>query len=50
MKVFSGIRERYPAYQIAIFKIIAPEQTIRDRVAQRARITGRSIPEETIEG
>ena len=24
MKVFSEIRERYPAYQIAIFKISAP--------------------------
>ena len=24
VNVFSGIRERYPAYQIAIFKITAP--------------------------
>ena len=45
VNVFSEIRERYPAYQIAIFKITAPEEIIRERVAKRAKHTGRSIPE-----
>ena len=74
MKVFSDIRLRYPAYQIAIFKVTAPaessvcgvrthswkfkeetaslfpvslsqEEVIRKRVSERAKQTGRSIPE-----
>ena len=72
VKVFSDIRLRYPAYQIAIFKVTAPaessvcefeytaghsrkrrpacsrfsqEEVIRKRVAERAKQTGRSIPE-----
>ncbi|CAK9048564.1 unnamed protein product [Durusdinium trenchii] len=48
VNVFSGIRERYPAYQIAIFKITAPEEIIRNRVCRRAQQTGRSIPEATL--
>ena len=61
---------RYPAYQIAIFKVTAPagssvicccrywvcgwnaascqEEIIRKRVADRAKQTGRSIPESTL--
>ncbi|CAE7607001.1 unnamed protein product [Symbiodinium sp. CCMP2456] len=45
VKVFSDIRLRYPAYQIAIFKVTAPEEVIRKRVSERAKQTGRSIPE-----
>lgn len=48
VKVFSEIRERYPAYQIAIFKISAPEEVIRTRVEKRAKHTGRSIPEDKL--
>ena len=32
MNVFSEIRERYPAYQIAIFKITAPALRLNSRI------------------
>lgn len=48
VKVFDDIRERFPAYRIAIFEVTAPEHVIRKRVAERARLTGRSIPEKLL--
>mmetsp|Transcript_1021 Transcript_1021/g.3078 ORF Transcript_1021/g.3078 Transcript_1021/m.3078 type:complete len:354 (+) Transcript_1021:1-1062(+) len=49
VKVFDDIRERFPAYRIAIFEVTAPEQVIRKRIADRARRTGRSIPEKLLQ-
>jgi len=46
VKVFDDIRERFPAYRIAIFEVTAPEHLIRQRIADRAQRTGRSIPQE----
>lgn len=43
--VFDDIRERFPAYRIAIFQVTAPESLVLQRVAQRAARTGRAIPE-----
>ncbi|CAE8592254.1 unnamed protein product [Polarella glacialis] len=48
VRVFEDVRERHPAYQIAIFEVTAPEHLVRKRVAERARRTGRSIPEATL--
>lgn len=47
-KVFQDIRKRYPHYRIAIIHITASEGTIRERIQQRAALTGRSIPESQI--
>lgn len=45
VRVFEDIRERFPAYRIAIFQVTAPEAMIRARVQERADRTGRDIPE-----
>lgn len=47
-KVFEDVRERYPAYRIAIFHVTAPEAIIRQRVKSRAERTGRAIPEDLL--
>eukprot|EP00050_Salpingoeca_kvevrii_P009902 m.5434 g.5434 ORF g.5434 m.5434 type:complete len:352 (+) comp2513_c0_seq1:1294-2349(+) len=44
-QVFDSIRRRYPEYSIAIFYVYASEKTVRQRVAKRAKSTGRTIPE-----
>ena len=43
--VFADIRTRFPHYKIAIFVISAKESTVRERVARRAKLTGRDISE-----
>ena len=48
-QVFTDIRRRYPHYKIAIFVVSAPESLVRKRVAMRAQMTGRSVPEDMIE-
>lgn len=47
-KVFDDIRERFPSYRIAIFYVHAPESKVRERVLDRARLTGRAVPEQTL--
>mmetsp|Transcript_100870 Transcript_100870/g.159028 ORF Transcript_100870/g.159028 Transcript_100870/m.159028 type:complete len:719 (+) Transcript_100870:115-2271(+) len=48
-QVFDGIRKRYPHYRIAIFYVWASEDIVRERCADRARKTGRAIPEELMQ-
>ena len=47
-RVFDDIRERFPEYRIAIFCVSASEDVVRARCAQRARETGRVVPEEVL--
>ena len=42
------MREKHPAYSIAIFYVYASEATVRARCAERAARTGRMPPEELI--
>lgn len=49
VRVFEDIRERHPAYRIAIFEITAPEALIRQRAQERTARTGRSIPKELLD-
>ena len=39
------IRQRYPAYRLAILVVTASEETVRRRAAARGEQTGRFIPE-----
>ena len=47
-RVFDEVREKHPAYSIAIFYVYASEATVRARCAERAARTGRMPPEELI--
>lgn len=47
-EVFRNIRKRHPDYQIAIFYIVAPKETIFKRCAARSLATGRHVPEQEI--
>eukprot|EP00321_Phaeocystis_globosa_P008645 CAMPEP_0118847456 /NCGR_PEP_ID=MMETSP1162-20130426/92975_1 /TAXON_ID=33656 /ORGANISM="Phaeocystis Sp, Strain CCMP2710" /LENGTH=759 /DNA_ID=CAMNT_0006779647 /DNA_START=476 /DNA_END=2755 /DNA_ORIENTATION=- len=47
-KVFREVRLRFPHYQIAIFEVGASEAVVRERIAKRAKETGRSVPEHLI--
>ena len=46
--VFESIAERYPEYQIAIFHVVASENTVFERARERATATGRHVPSEEI--
>lgn len=48
-RVFKDVRERYPAYRIAIFQVNAPEAVVRQRVQARANRTGRNIPDNVLQ-
>mmetsp|Transcript_28246 Transcript_28246/g.84504 ORF Transcript_28246/g.84504 Transcript_28246/m.84504 type:complete len:540 (+) Transcript_28246:1106-2725(+) len=48
-QVFLDIRKRFPEYRIGIFYIYASEETVRRRVAERERQTGRGVPEEQLQ-
>lgn len=48
-KVLCDLRRRHPHYQFAIFEVSASERTIRERIASRAKRTGRAIPEHLIQ-
>ena len=48
-KVFDDVRRRFPRYKIAIFEIGASEDVVRYRIARRAAITGRNVPEHLIQ-
>ena len=48
IQVFEDIRVRFPAYRIAIIYVHASEEKVRERCADRARLTGRAVPEELI--
>ena len=47
-QVFKDVRRRFPRYKLAIFEIGASENVVRYRIARRAAITGRSVPEHLI--
>ncbi len=47
-QVFDRVRREFPHYRIAIFLIHASEEKVRERIAKRAKQTGRNIPEEMI--
>ena len=47
-RVFSDVRRRFPRYKIAIFEISASEAVVRERIAARAKATGRNVPEHLI--
>ena len=46
--MFQESRRRFPRYKIAIFEIGASESVVRYRIAHRAAITGRAVPEHLI--
>lgn len=47
-QVFEGIRRDFPTYRIGIVHVHASESTVMERVARRARETGRNVPVELI--
>jgi len=47
-ELFGNLRKRFPDYSIAIISITADEEIIRSRIAARAKITGRNVPERLI--
>ena len=46
--VFEGIRQRYPAYRIAIIHVVADDDIVYERARKRAAATGRHVPESEI--
>mmetsp|Transcript_47 Transcript_47/g.135 ORF Transcript_47/g.135 Transcript_47/m.135 type:complete len:657 (+) Transcript_47:21-1991(+) len=46
---FIEVREKFPHYQISIFYVTATEECIRDRIKERAKKTGRDVPEALIQ-
>uniref|UniRef100_A0A0G4GWW6 EF-hand domain-containing protein n=1 Tax=Chromera velia CCMP2878 TaxID=1169474 RepID=A0A0G4GWW6_9ALVE len=46
--VFDDIRTRFPHYRIAIISVSASEHLVRQRIAERAKKTGRNVPESQI--
>jgi hypothetical protein len=47
-RTFAYIRRKYPQYRIAIIHVCAPWDTVVLRAAERARSTGRLVPEEAL--
>eukprot|EP01038_Epipyxis_sp_PR26KG_P008310 gene8310-11242_t len=47
-KYFQHLRLSFPKLKIAIIHITAPEKTVLERAAKRAKITGRVVPEDVI--
>ena len=43
------VKEKYSNLKVGVLHVTAPREVILDRVVQQARITGRTIPEETID-
>lgn len=48
-KYFSFLRREYPNLKIAILHVIAPRETVFQRAADRAKKTGRVVPQEVLE-
>ena len=46
--VFEGIKQRYPAYRIAIIHVVADDDIVYERARKRAAATGRHVPESEI--
>jgi len=44
LEFLKNMRQRFPAYQIAILRVFAAEATIVARAEERGKITGRKIP------
>lgn len=44
-QVFAKLRKRFPTLRIGILYVVADEETVRSRVAERAERTGRDVPE-----
>lgn len=47
-RVLDDVRERYPAYRVAIIHVHASEAVVRRRCAERAARTGRAVPESLV--
>jgi hypothetical protein len=47
-RVFRDLRRRFPRYKLAILEVGASESVVRYRVARRAELTGRMVPEHLI--
>lgn len=48
-KYFAFIRKEYPIYKIAIIHVVAPREAVFERAAERAKKTGRVVPQEVLE-
>lgn len=48
-KIFKEYEDEYPEYRIAIFKVSAPEEVLRERIKKRAEKTGRDVPDDVFE-
>lgn len=46
--MYGDLRHRFPSYRIAIFYIKASDRVVRERIAKRSRVTGRSVPESLV--
>jgi hypothetical protein len=47
-QVFAHIRRKYPQYRIAIIHVYAPWDVVVSRAADRSRVTGRLVPQDTL--
>ena len=48
-KYFAFLRKEYPIYKIAIIHVVAPREAVFERAAERAKKTGRVVPQEVLE-
>ena len=48
LSYFRDLRERFPTIKIAILHVTAAPETVLKRARNRALVTGRVVPEETI--
>ena len=47
-QVFDTLREKWPAYRIAILYVYADKEVVLQRAAKRAVLTGREVPAEDL--
>ena len=48
-KYFAFLRKEYPIYNIAIIHVVAPRDAVFERAAERAKRTGRVVPQNVLE-
>jgi hypothetical protein len=48
LKYFKNLRAKFPIIKIAILYVTAQPETVLLRARNRAKVTGRHVPEETI--
>jgi dihydroorotase len=48
LEYFKNLRARFPTIKIAILHVTAKPESVLQRARNRAKVTGRHVPEETI--